>query len=282
MPDYTQNFNRYSYALNNPLIYSDPSGELFIIDDWVIGLVKGFSRSLGGKHEDGHHTLFGDAWGSANRHAGNSAKIWGGLFAADTDRDGWGWQIVSRFLWQTPQTILGFLGAHGENMLGQVKKVGYCEGATVLTAEGNKVFFNQTSAYTLGSYIVGNNETEASVYNAMFQHEYGHYLQSQAAGWAWIPRFGIRSATNPMRNGGYTDLSENTEQDAQARSLLYFTKYVKGFTYDKWDYGRHAFWDSQGNKIWYYDPNRINEGFLNSRLMIPTYVQEYFYNYFGD
>ncbi|MDP2890917.1 MAG: RHS repeat-associated core domain-containing protein [Bacteroidota bacterium] len=27
MPDYTQNFNRYSYCLNNPLIYTDPSGE---------------------------------------------------------------------------------------------------------------------------------------------------------------------------------------------------------------------------------------------------------------
>jgi RHS repeat-associated protein len=27
MPDYTQNFNRYSYCLNNPLTYNDPSGE---------------------------------------------------------------------------------------------------------------------------------------------------------------------------------------------------------------------------------------------------------------
>jgi hypothetical protein len=27
MPDFTQNFNRYSYALNNPMIYNDPDGE---------------------------------------------------------------------------------------------------------------------------------------------------------------------------------------------------------------------------------------------------------------
>jgi hypothetical protein len=27
MPDNSQNFNRYSYALNNPLVYTDPSGE---------------------------------------------------------------------------------------------------------------------------------------------------------------------------------------------------------------------------------------------------------------
>ena len=36
MPDFSQNFNRYSYCLNNPLKYTDPSGELFGIDDAII------------------------------------------------------------------------------------------------------------------------------------------------------------------------------------------------------------------------------------------------------
>jgi len=36
MPDNSQNFNRYSYCLNNPLKYTDPSGELFGIDDLVL------------------------------------------------------------------------------------------------------------------------------------------------------------------------------------------------------------------------------------------------------
>ena len=35
-PDGTQSFNRYSYCLNNPLKYTDPSGEWFGIDDFVV------------------------------------------------------------------------------------------------------------------------------------------------------------------------------------------------------------------------------------------------------
>ncbi len=41
-PDFSQNFNRYAYALNNPLKYLDPSGEIFGIDDALFwGVVAG-------------------------------------------------------------------------------------------------------------------------------------------------------------------------------------------------------------------------------------------------
>ena len=40
-PNSTQNFNRYSYCLNNPLKYTDPSGELFGIDDFLIIVASG-------------------------------------------------------------------------------------------------------------------------------------------------------------------------------------------------------------------------------------------------
>lgn len=39
--DFTQNYNRYSYCLNNPLRYTDPSGELFIIDDIIFAAIIG-------------------------------------------------------------------------------------------------------------------------------------------------------------------------------------------------------------------------------------------------
>jgi RHS repeat-associated protein len=36
-PDNSQNFNRYSYAMNNPLVYTDPSGEFFLLPAMMIG-----------------------------------------------------------------------------------------------------------------------------------------------------------------------------------------------------------------------------------------------------
>lgn len=39
MPDYSQNLNRYSYALNNPLVFTDPTGEFPIV--FAIGFIVG-------------------------------------------------------------------------------------------------------------------------------------------------------------------------------------------------------------------------------------------------
>lgn len=40
LPDFSQNFNRYSYCLNNPLKYTDPSGEWFGFDDLIVSGVS--------------------------------------------------------------------------------------------------------------------------------------------------------------------------------------------------------------------------------------------------
>ena len=41
IPDITQNFNRYSYCLNNPLIYIDPGGEKFTLWHFAAGAFFG-------------------------------------------------------------------------------------------------------------------------------------------------------------------------------------------------------------------------------------------------
>jgi hypothetical protein len=40
-PELSQNFNRYSYCLNNPLIYTDPDGEIVWFIPVIIGIVAG-------------------------------------------------------------------------------------------------------------------------------------------------------------------------------------------------------------------------------------------------
>ncbi len=57
MPDFSQNFNRYSYGLNNPLIYTDPDGEWIHI---VIGAAIGGVINLTVKACQGKIHNFGD------------------------------------------------------------------------------------------------------------------------------------------------------------------------------------------------------------------------------
>ena len=65
-PDFTQNFNRYSYCLNNPLVYTDPSGEIPIlipiIAGAVIGGYLGGSAAEGWKMNPGKWAWDGDTW----------------------------------------------------------------------------------------------------------------------------------------------------------------------------------------------------------------------------
>ena len=53
MPDFTQNINRYSYFLNNPLKYTDPDGEFLVaIAAWLLftnTLNRSRSKSMGKK-----------------------------------------------------------------------------------------------------------------------------------------------------------------------------------------------------------------------------------------
>ena len=207
-PDFTQNFNRYSYALNNPLKYMDVTGEFFILDSFIVGLFIG-------------------GWDKAKQMAENDLKIWGGLFTSDKNKGflGGAFDIISRFTWQLPQTIIGFLSAHSLNTFqikGGVDSVDYLHGATVLKSYVDKT---EWGGITFGSYIIGNNDIEASDDNRWFQHEFGHYLQSQEHGFLWLFDYAIPSGISALVNDNDGHNAFYTEQDANARSFKYLSKY---------------------------------------------------------
>lgn len=70
-PDNSQNFNRYSYCLNNPLKYNDPSGEFW---EWVIaGAIMGAIQSGTMAEMNEGKNFWSGAWKGAIVGAGSAA-----------------------------------------------------------------------------------------------------------------------------------------------------------------------------------------------------------------
>ena len=251
MPGFTQNYNRYSYVLNNPMKYTDPSGEI------ILGLLRGLIDVIknGGInwHLSKEHRR--EAWTHADPFLegtapNNSARIWGGLFTTNDKKNFGGrtWELISRFTWQLPQTITGFTTAHYTNVCRDVYGVDYYDGATVLeTSWGG-------GSFTLGSYIeLGNDEHIYEEYrnpvtgnieealNPTFMHEYGHYIQSQKVGPFYFYKYAIPSVL--------TDNFSKPERDANYRAYNYFSK--------------HHTDDMPAYRIWETDPTT---GIWTSRI----------------
>ena len=256
MPDYSQNFNRYSYALNNPLVYTDPSGEFVVWDSWLFGLFSG-------------------GWNEANKRAGNDIKIWGGLFTTDENKNFGGSvkELFSRFTWQLPQTIGGFGTAHTFNtfgLAGGVESVDYLYGATVLKTRNDR-----WGGVTQGNFIIGDRDIEADANNPLFQHEYGHYIQSQSMGWAYYPRVGMPSLFSKKYDRADLNSRHNynpVEQDANVRAIQYFHDNVDDFT---WDFNKNPI-GYRGN-AWTMDDYSSKEfqNLLKTLIITPNLLDYY-------
>ena len=82
-PDFTQSFNRYSYCLNNPLVYVDQDGELFWFIPVIIGAVIG--AYTGASIQSGTAAFWNwksDAWNGAIAGAIVGATIGYGIAGA--------------------------------------------------------------------------------------------------------------------------------------------------------------------------------------------------------
>lgn len=268
-PFSTQGFNRYSYCGNNPVMYKDPNGEFFVVDSWILGFIHGFTST----GSDRWRT----AWKTANRFAGIDLKIWGGLFVTDPNKSTMGqtWEVISRFTWQLPQTVAGFTiaqacnTAEGLGLYAGIESVNYKYGATVVTHKSKG-----WGAVTLGSYINGSCSLEADPSNSLFQHEYGHYIQSQGMGLFYLKVIGIPSglnclATNKKWLGDTRHNSHPTEQDANVRAFSYFNKNIKNF----------ITWDFIHNPIEEYNINLLYDDPINQSALQKGIINLAWYEY---
>ncbi|GEM_PF-4996601 len=229
--DFTQNFNRYSYALNNPLKYTDEDGEWIVLTTMVwtpITLITGYLVPLitSVSNPNMAKSQFKQAWTKYGQVLGNAAKIDAGWFRSDPHKNFWGraGEVVSHFTWQFTQETIGNTMQGGWNLLGGIKSVGSYGGATVA-----QTYKEEWGAVTLGSYITGCRDISASPKNVLFQHEYGHYLQSQKSGIAYLTRYGIPSLFSKDPHDNHP-----VEQDANIRAFNYFMNNESGFTPSDW------------------------------------------------
>ena len=81
-PDNSQSFNRYAYCFNNPLRYTDPSGEVAVVDDIIAAaivgaIINGFVQTASGNVQNFGQwclaTAIGGVAGAAGAWAGGSA-----------------------------------------------------------------------------------------------------------------------------------------------------------------------------------------------------------------
>lgn len=268
MPDYSQNYNRYTYCLNNPLKYTDESGEFIfsifngIKDLFINTFIKVWDQGF-------------NAWSNAdNWHSTYMAfKIDKGLFQGNFG------QIVSRFTWEGIQTGLGYTFNHLGNTFNKVKSVDYYGGATVV--ESTK---SGWGAITLGSYITGSKGIKADPYNSLFQHEYGHYLQSQKFGPLYIQGFGIPSIYNAAFGDRHN--SFYTEQDANKRGLEYFSEHIHGYSYENgWNFYKNPITDYNSTthlSIEVADKLEMQNRYNLKRKNQRNYITKLFYNLYYD
>jgi hypothetical protein len=174
--------SEYCTFNNSPIWLKDIHGDVVVVDDLLIGFAKGlFTKKE--NFEEGANSRLENAFKRGGRQAVNSAKIYGGLFTTDKEKSlaGKVWQLTSRFTWEAAQTLVGLTSAQLNNTVFNVSSVTYKHGATHVESK-NYWKKNTISGFTLGSFIQTSKGGDK-----LFNHEYGHYIQSQIWGPLYLP-----------------------------------------------------------------------------------------------
>lgn len=229
-PSNPQNYNRYSYCLNNPLKYTDPSGEIF---GTLLGLISDVIDNIG-------RTFKWEKWDWTQTKYG--WEIDKGLFMTDPNKSTKGRfkEFFSRITNQVVQTVCTDLYVSVMNAFGKVNGVTHGYGVTAVDMGLKR------GAVTPSYISIGPKGYKADWRDHMFVHEYGHYLQSQELGIKYLYMVCLPSLQSAIidtdKNNAPNHNNRWFETDANRRSAEYFDKYY-GSGRDDYDSNSSDFFD---------------------------------------
>ncbi|MBQ8675815.1 MAG: hypothetical protein IJ528_06280 [Bacteroidaceae bacterium] len=199
--------NLYDYGNNNPCRYVDPDGKFPF--EWIANIFIDIVRNVA----DWNFNIFHFDWTRTE----NSLKIDLGMFTGSLG------QILNKWTWGLVNSLVGNTIAQGLNLVGAVSGVSEMDGMLAIAGPTG----DNNSAFTIGHYSFGPNGYRGTWQDNLFVHEYGHYIQSQQWGPAYIYSIGapsLVSATIARMNSNYNHSSKWFEIDASTKGAKYFDK----------------------------------------------------------
>ena len=155
-------------------------------------------------------------------------QITRGLFLTDVKRTAMGRviQLLSRFTWELPQTLVGWGYSVMRAVVGQVDRVDTFGGITFVTKKDYKFGMG----VSLGTFVdlwaapwmLGEGERYI-LENQLCMHEFGHTYDSRRFGWVYLFVIGLPSLMSAIGKGNHSIFW--TETRANRHAKRYFGKH---------------------------------------------------------
>lgn len=225
----------------------------FIGVTWYGGISLFASGSLGGKAFLFAKGVDAISTGlSMFQNPTNATRIFLGRYYFDENMAHGFSQAFTRYTWEALQTWGGYNATQIRNLVGKVSRVDYLGGTTFATNEHS----SHHRGFTIGNYVNMSIRGEINMPfrdwclygDQMYLHEYGHTIQSQLTGFAYLFAIGLPSLiscenSDPIGGDPYQASTHDyfyTETWANRIASWYFAKY---YGYEWHEHNGYPFYD---------------------------------------